>query len=366
MENEIALIEPPAAAAAMAVYVAPEGAGLEPYFAHIRKQIDEFEMPSDLSLKAERDRIRSFAVKITRSKTALEAVGKALAAEAKAIPNKIDASRRLVESKLKGWHDEFRAPLTAWEENDEARVQSHLDEIKWMRAEPPASFEVQDLRDELARIESVQIGPKCEEFLAEYAIAKDEGITFYKALIAKREKQEADQAELAALRKAAAERDEADRQAAIRQAAKEAAEREAAAAVEREKERARIAAEYFEQTAQREREAIEAAAQAEREAAEAREAALIRQHEEERRLADERRAAEAREIERAKILAREEEERRASNKRHRAAVDQKARNALIDVLASSKVVITGDESSIAEEIIEAIAEGRIPGISINY
>src|SRR5579864_8872674 len=96
---EQGLVVVPSMDSALVVFtqIGPDGDafGVDPLLAMIRERIDAFEAPEPDTAKGRKE-IASFAHKIVQSKTALEEVGKALADEAKAIPKKIDASRRKV------------------------------------------------------------------------------------------------------------------------------------------------------------------------------------------------------------------------------------------------------------------------------
>lgn len=105
-------------------------------------------------------------------------------------------------------------------------------------------MEAADIKDRIASVEEVLIGPEWEEFEAEAAREKDKVLIALRAGLVKREKYDAEQAELARLRREAEERAEQDRIRAAQEAAVEAecqrmaqqqqAEREAAARREQE------------------------------------------------------------------------------------------------------------------------------------
>ncbi|WP_201281649.1 hypothetical protein [Methylosinus sp. Ce-a6] len=367
---------PPAGALALTV---PEGRALaffttagavDPILAKIREEIDAFAVP-DVKTKKGRDEIKSFAHKITRSKTYLEGVGKELAAAQKEIPKKIDASRRLIKDTLDKWHDEVRAPLTAWEDAEGARVDRHKEKIQWL-AEMcigiQAVSEADVLRAYLRDVDSLEIGPACEEFIAEYASAKDAARARLAAAITAAEKHEAEQAELDRLRKEAAERAAKEREERI---AREAAEQA------RQEEQRKAAEEIArkEVAARAERDAIEAKARAEREEAERRERAAALKAEEER-LAAERRElelrrqaeeADRRAAETEARLKREAEEARAREKREAAAreADREYR-AKINSAAAKAFVEAGFSDHDARAVVILIASRSIPHVTINY
>ena len=282
-------------ATALALFTSKDGKDLDPLLAEIRAKIDAWVCP-DVKTKKGRDEIASFSFKVIRSKTALEKVGKALAAEAKLIPGKIDASRRKINSTLDNWADEIRAPLTEWEAAEEARIKRHREAIDRLNAGFAPGASLDEMRSFIARTEAIEISPAtCDEFEAEYARAKDATLRACRTAVADRERYEADQAELARLRAAEAEREAAER------AAREAAEREARAAAEQDRRERESAAEAERVEARRvaaeeraAREKIEAEAEALRRAQAAQQR---REREEAERQAAERAASERRERE---------------------------------------------------------------------
>lgn len=331
-----------------------EGA-TDPLLAKVRARIDEF--APDAATPKGRQEIKSFAFAIVKTKTALESVGKALADEQKAIPKKIDECRRTFRETLDRWHDEVRKPLTDWEEAERARVARHTDEIARIDQVPSAAVTAAEIRECLAEIEAIVISPDLEEFEANYARAKDSAIRALRLKLVERERWEAEQAELARLRREADEQAARDREERIRVEAVVAerarAEREAAAEramVEREAaaEKARVAAEAAR---------VEAEARAARDAAERRE--------QDQRLAAEaaeRRAAETElrlkreaEAEAARVAA--EKERREADIRRRNRVKREAVAAL---------VAGGVDEEVARSVIVIIARKAVPHVSIAY
>lgn len=77
----------------------------------------------DVSTQKGRDAVKANVTKVTKSKTYLEAQGKALAAEYKEIPKKIDANRKAVWDYLDNLQKEVRKPLTDWED-EQARIRT--------------------------------------------------------------------------------------------------------------------------------------------------------------------------------------------------------------------------------------------------
>lgn len=304
-----------------------EGA-MEPYLLRVRKEIDAFE--SDISTEEGRDRLKRFAKSVIKVKTHLEEIGKGLADEQKKIPKLIDATRRDFKEKLDAWAAEVREPLTKWEAAESDRVEQHKATIRMM-AEAFVRASGKDaatLRAELAKIEAVAIDVSCEEFEAEYAIAKDQALVAVREALAARVKADDEAAELAKLRADAATRAAKDRDDEIRREAASKAAAEVEAKAQREVETAR---------------AREAALKAEVELANQRAADAARRAQEE---IDRKAAAEAAET-----------KRREADREHKATVNRRALAALVDA---------GVSEEIGKLVIKLIATGAVPAISIHY
>lgn len=90
----------------------------------------------DVSTPKGRDAVKANVTKVTKSKTYLEAQGKALAAEYKEIPKKIDSNRKAVWDFLDNLQKEVRKPLTDWEDEQarlKAEEESRLEAIENQR-----------------------------------------------------------------------------------------------------------------------------------------------------------------------------------------------------------------------------------------
>lgn len=309
---------------ALAVFTEP--AGLDPYLARIRQEIDALE--PDISTPKGRAEIASLAFKVSRCKTALDGVGKELVAELKEVPKKVDAERKRMRDTLDAWRDEVRLPLTEYEEAERYRVAQHEADVKEIEdlgfIPPDARVSSAHLNRRLAELEAIDIGPAWQEFEARAARAKEAASNALRVRLA--EVLEAEQ-EAAARRKAAEEAAEAERLEREARIAREA-EARAAAAAAAEQERA-----------EREHAAALAAAQ--------------KEFDEE--LERQERARLEEEAERLRLAA--EAERLAANKNHRAKINRAARYALVDVGLSA-----GD----ATAVVRAIAAGRVPAVSICY
>lgn len=311
---------------ALEVFTKP--GGLEPYLGQIKAAVTG--IVPDLSTKKGRDAIASLAYKVSKSKTYLDGVGKELVDEYKEIPKKIDAARKQARDFLDQLRDEVRRPLTEWEEAEKARKAKHEHGIEHMKA-LAAFLEQADsatIKAQMAELEEIVVGEDWEEFEAEAHRVKSASLDTLRAALAKRQQYEAEQAELARLRAEAAAREQQEREERIAREAAERAAREAREAAERQV-----------------REAQEAAQRAELERQQA-----------------EQRAAQAAEAERQRIAAeqREAEEaarRREADREHRRKVNTAALNALVN---------EGVPMDCAKLVITAIAQRRIPAVTITY
>ena len=348
------IITLPPAETALQVFSAP--AGLDPYLAQIKAEIDSF-VP-DVSTKKGRDAIASIAHKVARSKTALDNIGKELVAELKDVPKKIDAERKRMRDTLDTWKDDVRRPLTEWEEAEESRQARHKTGIELIQqAAATHDFSASTLRATLAAIEAKSIDASWEEFESEAHRAKTKTIEALQSAIAERDRQEAEQAELTRLRAEAAAREQKEREERIAREAAERAQREAEAKAHAEREaNIKREAEAKASAERRELELKLAAERAEREKAEA------IQREQQAKADAERRAAEAVEAEKRRVAEAaaaeaEETKLREQNKAHKTSINRAALEALI---------AGGLTEDAAKKAVTLIAQGKIPAVSIRY
>ncbi|WOZ57825.1 hypothetical protein ZP9_00009 [Shewanella phage ZP9] len=99
-----------------------KGEGIDAVLEQIAKEARSI-VYGDISTKKGQDAVKAVVTKVTRSKTYLEAQGKALAAEYKEIPKKIDSNRKQVWDFLEALQKEIRQPLTDWEA-EQARLKA--------------------------------------------------------------------------------------------------------------------------------------------------------------------------------------------------------------------------------------------------
>ena len=314
----------------------------------------------DVSTKAGRDAIKSLAHKIAKTKVALDKQGFALTEEWRINKKKVDATRNKIEERLVALQTKFRQPLTDWENAEDARVKKHQSALDTLLAfiSTPLGLASDDLKEMRVSVDETVVDASWEEFQDRAELAKQDALIALDRLIAIAEKQEADAAELAALRAAQAER---NRQDAERRAAEEAAraeeervERERQAEEQRKADMAKAAADA---AAQAERDAAERVALAERAAAEAKERA-DREIAEANAAAERAAAAERQRIADEQAAAQAEKERREADIEHRRTVN----NSVVTAL----VACAGIETDQAKKIVAHMVSGLIPNVNFTY
>ena len=211
---------------------------IDPYLAHIRAEIDAF-IP-DLTTKKGRDAIASMGYKVSQSKSALEAVGKALADEAKEIPKKIDATRKHVKDTLDSWRDEVRKPLDDWQAEQDAIEAKRIADEAAAEAARLAEIAARELQEQTDRDHELAVFMYAEHLRQKKEAARQAIIDAEIAAKAQKDREEqiardaAEKSRIEAERAAAAEqqriKDEAAKQAAEAQAAIYRAQREKAEA----------------------------------------------------------------------------------------------------------------------------------------
>ncbi|HDL7319982.1 TPA: hypothetical protein PXN16_002421 [Yersinia enterocolitica] len=299
--------------------------GLDSYLDQIRQEVSEV---PDLSTTKGRERIKSLAASVSRSKTAIEKPGRDYLKKLKEAVKPAEAEIKRFVDACDALRDETRRPLTEWEaEQDrlkqEAEAKKKAEELA---AEIEVAHEMALLmndafdRDAKAKADEIERLRKAhEEFIAQQAAEK-----------AKREVEEKARQEVAAAEQR--ERDAKLAQERAEQAAKDAAakaERDAkelAERVEREKQEA-IAAEKLK--AQQEAERVQREAQ----------------QKEDARLAEEKRIA-------------DEAAARAANEAHRKTIGTAVVNGLIEHAALTR------EQAIAT--LKALINNQIPHTNIHY
>lgn len=180
-----------------------------------------------------RERIKSLAYKIARSKTTMDEIGKGLTEEARKLQTAINARRNVVTARMDTLKADVRKPLTDWEAAEDRRKNAHVDRMASEfspRALPSGSAALRSMRD---RAESVEINETWEEFTESAAKAKADCLRFLALKIADAEREEEREAELQRLRAAEATRKAQEAAEAQERAAREAEARKEQEAIQR-------------------------------------------------------------------------------------------------------------------------------------
>ena len=313
----------------------------------------------DLSSRKGRERVASLAAQVARSKTAVEKPGREYLKRIKELPKAIEAELRDFVQKMDDLRDEVRAPLNEWQAAEDARIDRHqavIDDLNERGAEA-GTYDADYLRSSIAAAEAVVIGEHLEEFEAEAARAKDKALTALRAALVVREKQEAEQAELAELRRKLAEQEQKDREEQIAREAAEKASREAEQRAQAERDTA----------AKREADAKAASERREFELKLEAEASQRRELEAKQRAEQAERDAEAK----AERAAQAERQRQAD---YQAEVERQAKAREADLehkkavnnAALAAFIEGGMPEDFAKQAITLIAKRLVPNISIQY
>jgi DNA repair exonuclease SbcCD ATPase subunit len=292
----------------------------------------------DPSTEKGRERIKSLAYKVAKSKTAIDALGKDLVADWKAKSKEVDAIRKSARERLDALKEEVRQPVTDWENAEAERVgaiKERITEIQNLACEPDHPGEprsLDDLIQALAQLTSCDIDESFQELRAIAQKAKDDVIASLEGSIAAAEKRKAEADELERLRKEEEARQEAERKRLV-------AEREAKIA----KEAAEKAERKAEEKAVRERQEVERKLMAAKE----------EQAKAERALAD----AEEQRLRNIKEQ-KEAQEKREADLEHRKTIN----NAAVAAFEDSAEISTHQ----ARQVVEAIARQLVPAVTINY
>jgi hypothetical protein len=355
----------------------------------------------DISTPSGRKEIASLAHKIARSKTTLDKAGKQLVAGWKEQAKKVDQERARAWDRLEALQNEIRKPLTEWENAEKQRIAKHEGELIVIAetgrntAENWQSLPLESMNDRLKELLSDKTD--WQEFSVRAKQALEAATDAIASAIIKRQKYDAEQAELARLRKEEEERKQREHEEGIRAeaaekarlAAEAKAKREAEAEAARvkaeqekaEKERLRIQREKEESEARAKRAAEEAATREEKIKREKAEAEARAAQAEKDRIAAEAKAKEDARIAAEKAAADKKAAEEAAAKRERDRIEaqrkaeaeaatkreaDKAHRARIDNEALNAFTAAGLSPHDARHAIELIAQGHIPHIKISY
>ena len=204
-----------------------EGKGIDELLAACEEKATA--ITADVSTAKGRAEIKSMAYLVTRTKTAIDAVRKALADEYKEKPKRIDANGKRIKDFLDALQERVRKPLTDWEDAERRRVTIIEGRIRGIEGMILVGTELTAAmcEDGIATLTSLAIDESFEEFADKAQAAKDSTLAKLYAAKDAATKREAEAAELARLREEQAKREQEEREARIAQEAAEKATREA-------------------------------------------------------------------------------------------------------------------------------------------
>lgn len=328
------------------------------YMAQLRASVAT--VTGDIDTKAGRDRIKSEAQNIRTRKAAIDRARKGLTEHWRQQTAKVNEAGKDIIADLDALIVEVRAPVTAWEQAEEARIAEADRIIADLTGAATITYGMtsQMVQERLDRIRGINLNPDVLGVRMEMASElQADAVMMLSGAVSDLKAQEAQAAELAQLRaeqerqRIAAEQAEQDRIANERA---EAAQKAEAERIERAKaEAAEQAKREAEAQARREQEAREAEARRQIEEANARAAEAERAAKAEQdRIAREEAARVA-----AAEAAAEEQRRREADIAHRQQVIDTAAEVLTKMGLSKKL---------ATAVVNEIAAGNVPAMQVVF
>ncbi|HDL7089572.1 TPA: cell envelope biogenesis protein TolA [Yersinia enterocolitica] len=331
---------------ALAVFTQPDH--IELILQQVEKEVNSF-VP-DVSTKKGRDAIASLGLKVAKTKTYLDGLGKDLVTEYKEVPKKIDASRKTVRDRLDALKEKVLLPKLEFEAEQE-RLKLEAERIAAEEAYSAMWQEAHDM-DAVITIRIAEKAAAKKEADHEMALLMNDAFD-------RDAKEKAEEVER--LRKA---HEEFIAQQAADKAKREVedkAKRDIEAAEQHERD-AKLAQERAEQKAEQDKK--DAAAKAEREKQEAISAEQLKAKQEAERVQREAKQKEDARLAEEKRVA-DEAAKKAADKAHQAEVNNAAiavlTNAGIDAECAKSCVIAIVKNQVAQSFLN-----QQPPIQINY
>lgn len=316
----------------------------------------------DTSTAGGRKEATSLAFKVTRSKTALDEMGKNFVAELKKAAGVVDADRRIIRDRLDALRDEVKRPVDEYDAAEDARKSDHATAI--MEIQTVGQFadygdvSASEIEGRVVTLKHLYADRDFEEFTDQVRSMRTATNEILSRMHKEAVTREAERAELERLRKAEAER--------VAVALKVAAEQERVEREERIAADAKLRAEMKAEAAQQriEQEKADAVARAEKAEADAKDAAEKAERDRiaaaQRAEADKAAAIAAEQRRAAQAIADEEAaaKRREADIEHRRAFNGAAVDDLVNFANITKKQ--------AQDVITAIAGGKVSNVSIRY
>lgn len=286
---------------------------LTPAAVFTEKKVDDFltkleeevsKVKLDISTSAGREEVKSLAYKIARTKTTLDDAGKDMTESWRQQTSVVNEERRKIRERLDSLKEKVRKPLTEYEERAKARIAELEGKLNDIISTKENLSEAtsEQIQDRIANVNDTHGQTVWDEYYQRATYEMQEAIKALEIGLEAAKKREADAAELEKLRKEKVEREQKERDDRI---AKEAEDR-----VRKEAE------------------------------------------DERQRIADEAAAKEA------------EDKKRREDEAHREKTKQRSVNSLEQAIKKLPVGIAFE--IIAFEIVDAIAEGKIANVKMEF
>ncbi|HHA0036610.1 TPA: cell envelope biogenesis protein TolA [Yersinia enterocolitica] len=316
---------------ALAVFTQPDH--IESILQQVEKEVNSF-VP-DVSTKKGRDAIASLGLKVAKTKTYLDGLGKDLVTEYKEVPKKIDASRKTVRDRLDALKEKVLLPKLEYEAEQERIAAEAAYAAMWQEAHD---------MDAVITIRIAEKAAAKKESDHEMALLMNDAFD-------RDAKAKAD--EIERLRKAHEEFIAQQAAEKAKREVEEKAKRDIEAAEQRERD-AKLAQERAEQKSEQDKK--DAAAKAEREKQEAIAAEKLKAQQESERVQREAKQKEDARLAEEKRVA-DEAAKRAADVEHRRTIN---RQAVADLIAN------GLPEDCAQKCVAAIAKNLISSVRITY
>lgn len=330
----------------VAIFQTPDQ--VDKLIAHIEEVVKAHK--PDTSTKKGRAEIASLARKVVTTKTTLDAAGKGLNEERRALIDAVDEQRRSIRTRLDDLRDLARKPLDDWEAAEAERerlVKITMDLIDGS-TNFPDSYTAAEIQARIDGLTATEFDADIFQDMLPLAIsAKTKALESLSGHLTRTVKAEADAAELDKLRASQAER---ERQDLLRQEQEAEQEREREREAQRQQEIADAETKRLADIAEAEKRATEAATQ---KAAQEAQALIDAANAETKRLQD---AEDARVAEENRIA--EEQRVREADRTHRGAVMKSAKEAIM--------THSGATEEVAKKIVLAIVACEIPAVSLVF
>jgi colicin import membrane protein len=354
--------------------------GSKSYLESIKTQVLAQASKLDISTAKGRDAIASLAYQVARTATGIDDLGKELVEGWKTQAKVVDVERKYSREYLGALKVEVRKELTDWENADKLRVAALEAKVALIGEVGllPYGATIADIETRIAALDAIDLS-NMQEFTSRSELAEKEVRKVLVGALAEAQRRDAEAAEMARLRKEAAEREQKERDERIAKEAREKAQREA------EEERHRVEQEKFaaearakqaeaariesERLAEERRVAAEARAKQEAEEAAKRHAEALAQAEERRN--QEAKAAEER-AERERLAAVEAERERVAAEARKVAAETEARErdkkhkSAVMGAAKDALIAAGIPEEHAKAAVLAIQRGQVPAVRIEF